>query len=244
MKVWGAIDLKDRAAVQLVGGRPEDERVRVTDIDALLDRWSAAFAGVHVIDLDAALGTGDNARLVERLAGRATVPLQVGGGLRDDDAVERVFALGATRAIVGTRALDDGPWLARLAARWPGRVVLAADQRDGRVLRRGWTDATELRLDALLDEVSALPLAAVLVTDVAREGALGGADAGAFGALARACAHPLIAAGGIASLDDLRALRDAGVAEAVVGMAAYTGAIDPEAVAREFTDEPALGGAA
>ena len=234
MRVWGAIDLMGGAAVQLVRGRPEDERVRIADVDGLLERWSAAFDGVHVIDLDAALGTGDNRPVIERLAARCRAPLQLGGGLRTDDAVARALDMGVARAIVGTRALDEPAWLDRLARSWPGRIVLAADQRDGRVLRRGWTEATVQSVGALLEAVAALPLAGVLVTDVAREGGLGGVDAQHFGELARACAQPLIAAGGIASFDDLHALRDAGVAEAVVGMAGYTGAIEPESIARDL----------
>ena len=236
MRVWGAIDLRAGAAVQLVGGRPETERVRVTDVDALLDRWASAFGAVHIVDLDAALGTGDNGALIERLVARTTVPLQVGGGLRTTDAVERVLGLGAARVIVGTRALDDRAWLADLAERWPGCIVLAADQRAGRVLRRGWAESIDRTVTELLADVATLPLAAVLVTDVGREGRLGGVDAPAFGELARASAHPLIAAGGIRDLDDLGALRAAGVAEAVVGMAAYTGALDPERLRADFLE--------
>ena len=243
MRVWGAIDLRDGAAVQLVGGRYDTERVRVADVNGLADRWSACFGGVHVIDLDAALGHGSNAVAIRSLAARVTRPLQLGGGIRDDDAVAGAFAAGASRAIVGTRALEDAAWRERIASLHPGRIVLAADRRDGAMLTRGWTAAAPLSLDDVLARVSALPLAALLVTDVAREGALLGIDAPAFEALARASVHPIVAAGGIASLDDLRALRDAGVAEAVVGMAAYTGAIDPEDVSHEFPVPEAEGAA-
>lgn len=234
MRVWGAIDLRDGAAVQLVGGRYDAERVRVSDLDALTQRWSASFGGLHVVDLDAALGHGANADAIRRVRTCATRPLQLGGGIRDDEAVADAFAAGAERVVVGTRALEDAAWLERIAALHPDRIVLAADQRAGKVLTRGWTAESPLSLDELLARVGALPLAAVLVTDVAREGAQGGVDVRAFAALARRTTQPLVAAGGIASIDDLFALRDAGVEEAVVGMAAYTGAIDPDDVAREF----------
>ena len=234
MRVWGAIDLRDGAAVQLVGGSYDAERVRVTDLDALADRWSACFGGVHVVDLDAALGRGSNTDAIRRIGARATRPVQLGGGIRDDDAVAAALDTGAARVVVGTRAMQDEAWLARTAERRPGRVVLAADHRGGVVLTHGWTAATALTLGELLARAADLPLAAVLITDVAREGALGGVDVRRFAALARAAAQPLVAAGGIASIDDLRALRDAGVAEAVVGMAAYTGAVDPDEVGREF----------
>lgn len=233
MRVWGAIDLMGGAAVQLVRGRADAEKVRVTDVEGLLDRWSAAFDGVHMIDLDAAFATGHNSALIGRLVLRTAAPLQIGGGLRTERAVESVLATGASRAIVGTRAIDEPAWLERLSLRWPGRLVLAADERDGCVLRRGWTEAAPLSVEELIVAVADLPLAAVLVTDVSREGGLGGANAERFGMLARTCPHPLVAAGGIASLADLHALQAAGVAEAVVGMAAYSGAIEPESIARE-----------
>lgn len=238
MRVWGAIDLRDGAAVQLVGGALDAERVRVTDIETLVDRWSACFGGIHVVDLDAALGRGANRATIGEILARAGAPVQLGGGVRDDVAVTRALApAGApavARVVVGTRAIDDPRWLEEIATRFPDRIVLAADQRDGVVLRRGWTAASGMGVEALLERVADMPLAAVLVTDVGREGRLGGVDADAFAALARLCPRPLIAAGGIASLDDMRALRDAGIAEAVVGMAAYTGAIVAEDVAREF----------
>lgn len=236
MRVHAAIDLRGGAAVQLVGGRPETERVRLPDPAALARRWSPSFAGLHVVDLDAALGSGSNATAVAAILAATDRPVQVGGGLRDDDAVAATLAGGARRTIVGTRAVDDAAWLERLARRWPGRIVVAADVRDGAVLRRGWTATAAVGFDDLLARLAALPLAAVLVTDVGREGALGGADVDLFARLAAATPHPLIAAGGIATLDDLCRLRDRGVAEAVLGMALYTGAITPEAVRATFTE--------
>lgn len=234
MNVLAAIDLRGGAAVQLVGGRTEQERVRDPDVRGLAHRWSRSFAGIHVVDLDAALGEGGNAEAIGAVLDEATVPVQVGGGLRDEAAVARVLEAGARRAIVGTRGVDEPDWLERVAVRWPGRVVLAADVRGGRVLRRGWTESTALSAETLLERVADAPLAGVLVTDVSREGALAGVDVRLFAHLAGRSALPVIVAGGIASIDDLRALRDVGARAAVLGMSLYTGAIDPEAVAREF----------
>ena len=145
---------------------------------------------------------------------------------------------GNTSAFAGhgeeARAIEDADWLAEMAARFPGTLIVAADVRDRRVVTRGW--ARSLPLDVLdaIDELNALPLAGVLVTAVHREGRLQGTDLPLMEDVAEAAAFPVYAAGGITTLDDLRALDHRGVAAAVIGMALYTGAIDPRAAAGEF----------
>lgn len=235
MIAYPAVDLRGGRAVQLVGGLPERERVSLPDPIDTARRWvEAGFGVLHVVDLDAALGTGDNRALIEELIRSVQVPVQVGGGVRDDDVAAALLAAGADRVIVGTRALEDAGWLACLARRHRGRVVVAADVRGDAVLTRGWTRSSEWCADDFLASLDALPLAAVLVTDVAREGSMSGIDGARFTRLARATTHALLAAGGIAGMEDLRTLERAGVAGAVLGMALYTGAIDGAAAAREF----------
>jgi phosphoribosylformimino-5-aminoimidazole carboxamide ribotide isomerase len=239
VRVFAAVDVRSGAAVQLVGGRPEAERIRLPDPAAVASRWvDIGFRDLHVVDLDAALGTGDNAAVIadiaRAIAGRAT--FQVGGGIRDDEAVERALAIGADRVVVGTRGVEDHAWLEDAAAAHPGNIVLAADVKGSIVVSRGWTEATGLDAAAFLQDLDALPLAAILVTDVDREGREAGGDIARFRRLAAATRHPLIAAGGIATTADLDALADAGVAGAVLGMALYSGRIDPaDALARETT---------
>jgi phosphoribosylformimino-5-aminoimidazole carboxamide ribotide isomerase len=239
MRIFAAVDVRGGAAVQLVGGRPEDERIRIPDPAAVACHWiDSGFGAIHVVDLDAALGTGTNAAAVAAIAravaGRAL--LQVGGGLRDDAAVRRVFELGAERAVVGTRAIEDRHWIEAVTAAYPGRVVLAADIRGGVVVSRGWTETTGLDAEAFLAGLDALPVAAVLVTDVDREGRQAGVDTERFRQLVAATSHPLIAAGGIAAAADLAALAEAGVAGAILGMALYSGRIEPaHALALETT---------
>lgn len=230
MKVWAAIDLREGAAVQLVGGDPEEEQVRLPDPAGTAERWlEAGFRHIHVVDLDAALGTGGNDEAVAAIAAvvRGRAVLQVGGGLRDDEAVARVLDLGADRAVVGTRAVEDRPWLEAVAERHPERVVVAADVRHGEVVSRGWTAGTGQDAGGFVAELDPLPLAAVLVTDVGREGRQRGVDAHGFAALAAATRHPVIAAGGVAERSDLEALAAAGAAGAVLGMALYTGRLAP-----------------
>ena len=235
MIALAAIDLRGGRVVQLVGGRPEEERVSLPDPAAVARRWQeAGFAALHVVDLDGALSSGGPRDGVEEVRRAATVPVQVGGGVRDAEGVERLLASGAARVVVGTRAVEEPGWLEGLAARHPDRLVVAADVRGERVVTRGWTAEVELTAEALLERLDALPLGAVLVTDVGREGGMGGADTERFRRLAAATRHPLQASGGIAAAEDLRELARAGVSGAVLGMALYTGGLDASAVAREF----------
>jgi phosphoribosylformimino-5-aminoimidazole carboxamide ribotide isomerase len=235
MRAIPAIDLREGACVQLVGGSYEVEKVRLTDVEAVCRRWrDAGLTLQHIVDLDAATGRGSNRAVVERLARVPGVTLQVGGGVRDDAAVEALLALGVSRVVVGTRAVEDGPWLERMAARHPGRLVVAADVRGETVVSRGWTLATALSITQLLDRLEPLPLAGVLVTAVHVEGQLQGVDLGLMAKAARASRVPVIASGGVTTYDDLRDLGKAGAAAAVIGMALYTGRLDPLELAKEF----------
>ncbi len=230
-----AVDLKGGRCVQLVGGRPEDERVSLPDPVAVAEEWwSRGFATLHLVDLDAALGSGDNLEVLGRLVAATPATTQVGGGIRDDARAEALLEAGADRIVVGTRALDDPDWLARLARRHPDRVVVAADVRDGQVLRKGWTEGTGTTVAELLARLGALPLAGVLSTDVDREGRLGGIDATRTTDTVRASAHPVWISGGVSTVADLEHLERCGAAGAVLGMALYTGKLDPDEVGRRW----------
>lgn len=240
MIAYAAIDLRGGRVVQLVGGRPEAERISLPDPDAVARQWiECGFAGLHVVDLDAALGSGtndDEVRAVLQAASAAggTVPVQVGGGVRTTERVRALLDAGAARVVVGTRAVEEPAWLEELAVLAPGRIVLAADVREGQVVVRGWTADAGISADTLMRRVAALPLAAVLVTDVSREGSMKGVDVAAFRDLADTCAQPLIASGGVADVLDLGRLERAGAAGAVLGMALYTGALDAREVAEKY----------
>lgn len=230
-----AIDLRGGRCVQLVGGRPEDERVSLPDPGEVARRWwDVGFRWLHVIDLDAALGDGDNRALVRELCSATGADVQVGGGLRDRDAVAAVLEAGASRAIVGTRAVEDRPWLEAVARRHPERIVVAADVRDGLVLSRGWRESAGLPVADFLAGLRELPLAGVLCTDVGREGRMEGIDRDGMASVVEASPHPLQASGGIASPDDLEELDAMGAAGAVLGMALYTRTLDASAVAARW----------
>ncbi len=229
MIVHAAIDLLDGEVVQLVQGDPGRERLRLPDPAQVAADWMAAGApALHVVDLDAALGRGSNGAVLEALLGVAQVPMQVGGGIRNGGDVERWKRAGAARVVVGTRAVRDPTWLAGLVANHPDFVVLAADVRAGSVVVDGWQCDTRTAPASLLKACDELALAAVLVTDVSREGTLSGVDTALFSTLVAETRHPLIAAGSITTIEDLAHLQEAGVAEAVVGTSLYTGAISVE----------------
>lgn len=236
MIAYAAIDLRGGRVVQLVGGRTDAERISLPDPGAVARQWvEAGFAALHVVDLDAALGDGDNATAIDAiLAAAGDLPVQVGGGVRTTARAETLLANGASRVVVGTRAVEDRAWLEQLATRFPDRIVVAADVRGNEIVVRGWTVGTGRAAAAFLAGLATVPLGAALVTDVSREGQMSGADVRWFAELVAAVPHPLIASGGIAGADDLAALAGTGAAGAVVGMALYTGALDARVIAEAY----------
>ena len=230
-----AVDLREGHCVQLVGGSYSDERVRLEDPAGVANRWvEHGFTSLHIVDLDAATGRGDNTAVVTAILHNTTAHVQVGGGVRTTAHVEKLLAAGARRVVVGTRAIEEHEWLAELSTANPGAIVLAADVRERRIVTRGWTATTERSIESLLDEVFSLPLGGILVTAVHREGLMAGADVALMEAVVHAAHVPVFASGGIASRNDLDALQDAGVAAAVLGMALYTGKLDPRLIAEEY----------
>ena len=231
-----AIDLREGACVQLVGGSYADERVRVKDPLDALKRWREhGFKAFHVVDLDAALGKGSNEAAIARLLNHEPgLTFTVGGGVRDTARVEAVLALGASFAVVGTRAIEDTAWLATVAERFPGRVVVAADVRGREVVTRGWTAGSARDIGQVLTALAPLPLGGLLVTAVHKEGQMEGVDLPLMEEVARTSRHPLYASGGVTTVEDLRALGRIGAYGAVIGMALYTGKLEAREVAREF----------
>jgi len=232
-----AIDLRDGACVQLVGGAYDAERVRLDDPVEVARTWErAGFRRLHVVDLDAATGRGSNAQVIREILRATSLEAQVGGGVRDVDRIEALLSDGAERVILGTRAVEDEDWLAEMTELYPAQIIVAADVRDRRVVARGWTETTGRHVIDLIESLNDLPLAEVMVTAVHREGQMQGTDLPLMEDVAEESVHPVCASGGIGSIGDLRALEDRGVASVVIGMALYTGAIDPRVVAEEFAE--------
>ncbi|MFQ5514183.1 MAG: 1-(5-phosphoribosyl)-5-[(5-phosphoribosylamino)methylideneamino]imidazole-4-carboxamide isomerase [Myxococcota bacterium] len=225
-----ALDLRGGQLVRLVQGDYGRETVYDADPPRVAARFVAAGATrLHVVDLDGARAGRPchEAVLREILVAARDVPVQIGGGLRSMESIETLLGLGAERVILGTVAIEQPDLLRAAAARFPGRIVLGLDARDGRVAIRGWRESSGRRVEELIDELSELPLAAVLHTDIARDGTLDGPDVEGTARLARRTTIPVIASGGVASLDDLLSLaRERVIAGAIVGRALYTGDLD------------------
>lgn len=230
-----AIDIRQGAVVQLVGGDYAKEALRIEDPRDVLRTWtSAGFLRLHLVDLDAATARGSNLAIVRDLLDESLLPVQAGGGVRTTDQVDDLLSAGAGWVVVGTRAIEEPSWLEEIAGANPGAIIVAADVRDRRLVTHGWARAFPRDVLDFVGELSGFPLGGLLVTAVHREGQMQGTDLPLMEDVAEACAWPVLASGGIATMGDLRALEDRGLAGAVIGMALYTGALDPRVVAEEF----------
>jgi len=230
-----AVDVRDGACVQLVNGSYDAERVRLDDPRAIAREWSrVGFQHLHLVDLDAATGAGANQEVIEAILTDRGAIVQVGGGVRTGERVDALLRRGAARVIIGTRAFEEPDWVAEQAARHPGTIIVAADARGRRVSVRGWSRTLAVNVVDAIRDLNESPLAGVLVTAVEFEGRLAGPDLELMEEIADRTSFPLIASGGVSTIDDLRALDECGASAAVIGMALYTGALDARAVAEEY----------
>ncbi|MDB4900370.1 MAG: 1-(5-phosphoribosyl)-5-(5-phosphoribosylamino)methylideneamino imidazole-4-carboxamide isomerase [Gemmatimonadetes bacterium] len=232
-----AVDLRDGVCVQLVGGSYQQERVRLDNPIDVARSWERyGFNRLHIVDLDAATGRGTNLPVMRNLLFDSTVPIQVGGGVRSGELVEELLEAGAMRVIVGTRAIEEPDWLVGLAAQHPGEIIVACDVRERRVTTRGWAHTLPVDILDVVNELNGLPLGGLLVTAVHREGQMQGTDLPLMEDVAESSNFPVFASGGVTTMQDLRALEHRGLAGVVIGMALYTGALDPIVVAGEFSE--------
>jgi phosphoribosylformimino-5-aminoimidazole carboxamide ribotide isomerase len=223
-----AIDLRGGRCVRLLQGRFDAETVYGDNPAAMAERWQAEGAQrLHVVDLDgAADGAPRNREAIAAILKAARIPVQVGGGIRDAGAIEDYVALGADRVVLGTRAALDPPFLRDVCARFPGKVVVAIDARDGRVAIRGWLEATDRDALDVAREASSAGAASILYTDIRRDGTQEGPNVDALAAVAAATPTPVIASGGVSTPEHVRSLaRIKGIEAAIVGQALYKGAL-------------------
>jgi phosphoribosylformimino-5-aminoimidazole carboxamide ribotide isomerase len=230
MQLWPAIDLLQGKAVRLYQGRYDKVTVYHDDPVALASSFRTSARHLHVVDLEGARGgTPVQAELVARIVQAFGSGVEVGGGIRDRAAVESYFELGVSRVVLGTAAIRNPELVRSCALAHPERIVLALDAKDGMVATDGWLEVSSRTAAELVRELSDLPLAAVLYTDIGRDGTGVGPNVDATARLAREGGLPVLASGGIGTLDDLRRLAAvAGVQGAVVGRALYEKAITLE----------------
>ncbi len=229
MILYPAIDLKDGQCVRLLRGEMDSATVFGDDPAAQAQRFAAAgCAWLHLVDLNGAFaGQPVNADAVAAILAAVEIPVQLGGGIRDLATVEGWLSRGVARVILGTAAAENPALVRTAAAAFSGQVAVGLDARAGRVATRGWAEATELTVTELAKRFEDAGIAAIIYTDIDRDGAMAGPNVDATATLARAVSVPVIASGGVSQLDDLRALRDTGVvAGAISGRALYDGAID------------------
>ncbi|MEL7212380.1 MAG: 1-(5-phosphoribosyl)-5-[(5-phosphoribosylamino)methylideneamino]imidazole-4-carboxamide isomerase [Pseudomonadota bacterium] len=230
MILYPAIDLKDGQAVRLVKG--EMDQATVFNDDPAAQAMAFVEAGcewLHLVDLNGAFaGEPVNAAPVEAILERTKVPAQLGGGIRDMATIERWIDKGLARVILGTVAVENPDLVREAAAAFPGKVAVGLDARNGMVATRGWAEETDQEVTDLARRFEDAGIAAIIYTDINRDGAMKGPNVEATAALARAVSIPVIASGGVSSLDDIVALRDCGadLNGAISGRALYDGALD------------------
>ena len=225
MQVIPAIDLRGGRCVRLRQGDYDRETVFGDDPAAMAAKWESEGASrIHLVDLDGAKeGRPVNVEAVKAILGRVKAPCQLGGGVRNEATIAAWLDAGLDRVIVGTRALQDPPWFRSMVEKYPGRLTLGLDARDGRVATGGWLDVSEVDATTLALQFDDLPLASVIYTDIARDGMLEGPNLETTEALARALKTPVTASGGVGGLEDLARLATLPVEAVIVGRALYEG---------------------
>ena len=228
LKIIPAIDIMNNQVVQLVGGVPGTEKIKLPDPVSAAQSWVDKGAKyLHVVDLDAAFGEDDNLETIKEIARSVNVPIEVGGGIRKESRIRALIDAGVDRVIVGTRAVTDREWFAEMSQVFPDKLVMALDTKGGKVTVKGWQEAADLPLGFILGSICDLPLAGVLNTNVDVEGQSKGIDEEWVAKFAKMCNHKVIASGGVTTEKDAKILASYGTEGAVVGMAVYTGIMEP-----------------
>ncbi|MEE8445951.1 MAG: 1-(5-phosphoribosyl)-5-[(5-phosphoribosylamino)methylideneamino]imidazole-4-carboxamide isomerase [Alphaproteobacteria bacterium] len=229
MILYPAIDLKDGQCVRLVRGDMAQATVFNTDPAAQARDFQAAGAQwLHLVDLDGAFaGRPVNADAVGAILAGVDIPVQLGGGIRDLATIEDWLARGVARVILGTAAVKNPDLAAEACQKWPGKVAIGIDARGGQVAVEGWAETTDIEAADLAKRFADAGAAAIIHTDIDRDGVMGGVNEAATAAIARAVSAPVIASGGVSSLSDIRVLASGKcIAGAIIGRALYDGRID------------------
>ena len=237
MNLFPAIDRYHGQAVRLFKG--DYDRMTVYDPDPLNTAlaFEAAGAGyLHMVDLEGARDGGTpNADTIRRIVKGTGLFVELGGGIRSMDVIDRYLSLGVRRVILGTAAITGGDLVERAVAKYGDAIAVGADVRDGLIAIKGWTEQSDMTLDRFMERFQRIGVRTVICTDISRDGAMRGANRAMYAAMQRAYDMDIIASGGVSTLEDIRALADMGLYGAIIGKAYYTGAIDLKEAIREAT---------
>jgi phosphoribosylformimino-5-aminoimidazole carboxamide ribotide isomerase len=231
MIIIPAVDIKNGKCVRLLQGRMEDETVFSNYPAAMAQKWANAGAElIHVIDLDGAFEKHpQNLEAVKNIIKTVDTPIQLGGGIRNEHTVKTILDLGVQRVILGTEAIKNPQWVAQTARQYPGQVVVGIDARNGRVAIEGWTETTTTQAVDLARRFEDCGVAAINFTDIHRDGMQTGPNIAETRRLAEAVNIPVVASGGISTIDDIKnllPLMEVGVTGAITGKALYSGTLD------------------
>jgi phosphoribosylformimino-5-aminoimidazole carboxamide ribotide isomerase len=231
MIIIPAVDIKNGKCVRLIQGRMEDETVFSTDPTAMAHKWAQAGAElIHVVDLDGAFEKSpQNLDAVKSIVNTVDTPIQLGGGIRNEQTVKSLLDMGVKRVIIGTEAINNPEWVKETSRRFPGQIVVGIDARNGRVAIEGWTETTSTRAVDLAKRFEDCGVAAINFTDIHRDGMQTGPNITETERLAEAIRIPVVASGGVATIDDIKnllPLEKVGVTGVITGRALYSGKLD------------------
>jgi phosphoribosylformimino-5-aminoimidazole carboxamide ribotide isomerase len=232
MLILPAIDLRDGKCVRLKQGDYNQETIFGDDPVAMAKRSvSEGAKALHLVDLDGAkAGKPVNGEAIQKIVQAIDVPCQVGGGIRSEEHIQQALSWGISRVVLGTRALQDPAWVRQMAQSYPKQIVLGLDARDGKVATEGWLHTSDITVLDVARQFASWPLHSIVFTDIARDGMLSGPNTDALAALASAVSLPVIASGGVTTLENVRELLAHNLAGCIIGRALYEGKIDLAAV--------------
>ncbi|MBO5436106.1 MAG: 1-(5-phosphoribosyl)-5-[(5-phosphoribosylamino)methylideneamino]imidazole-4-carboxamide isomerase [Thermoguttaceae bacterium] len=233
MQILPAIDLRGGKCVRLRQGDYAQETVFGDDPAAMAKHWvDLGGEFLHLVDLDGAKdGAPTNLEAIRKIVQTVGVPCELGGGIRNEETIRSLLELGLNRLVIGTLALRQPEWFREMCLKFPNRLVLGIDARNGYVATDGWLETSQTKAIELADQFSGLPMAAIVYTDIATDGMMKGSNVPAMKEMKDAVNVPVVASGGVTTLEDVRKLKDAGLDAAIIGRALYEGTIDlPDAL--------------